>query len=303
MSTNDSPSLLAPVSDAQALGVIAEVSGASQKARKRGDWATRVDIAVVVGLTLSGLLCPQGPLVWYRALLSSFIGIAAAVLAGAGLVTWLSERRSDRLQGPRRKPALIAHEAQVTAVAAWIASSLLAWPLARLWSGEPTGLVWDLEQAGGGPLIFAQTFASLFVLDAWLYWKHRLLHTRFFFRFHREHHTFRDPTAFAGFAVGPVESLLTFWPIVLMAIPEAIHYGPLYLSLVIGFVVLNLYLHCGVTVRALEAVLPPLLFNTSAFHNRHHANAEVNFGEAFTIWDRLCKTRAEDRAAARTAAG
>jgi len=169
-----------------------------------------------------------------------------------------------------------------------------------LWA---TGVL-PLDEALGGfsdPIVLF--IASLFVLDAWLYWKHRLLHTRFFFRFHREHHTFRDPTAFAGFAVGPVESLLTFWPIVLMAIPEAIHYGPLYLSLVIGFVLLNLYLHCGVTVRAFEAVLPPLLFNTSAFHNRHHANAEVNFGEAFTIWDRLCKTRAEDRAAGRTTAG
>jgi sterol desaturase/sphingolipid hydroxylase (fatty acid hydroxylase superfamily) len=34
------------------------------------------------------------------------------------------------------------------------------------------------------------------------------------------------------------------------------------------------------------------------FHNRHHANAEVNFGEAFTIWDHVCKTREEDKRAA-----
>jgi Delta7-sterol 5-desaturase len=259
------------------------------------DGTRRIDLAVAVSLTASGLCCPQGPFIFYRALVTAFVGIAGSVLASAALVTFFSERSSERIQGPRRKPALMAREAQVTALAAWIASSLLAWPLARLWSGEPTGLVWDLEQAGGGALIFGQTLASLFVLDAWLYWKHRLLHTRLLFRFHREHHTFRDPTAFAGFAVGPVESLLTFWPIVLMAIPEAIHYGPLYLSLVIGFVALNLYLHCGVTVRLFEAVLPPLFFNTSAFHNRHHANAEVNFGEAFTIWDRVCRTRAEDR--------
>ena len=39
--------------------------------------------------------------------------------------------------------------------------------------------------------------------------------------------------------------------------------------------------------------------NTSVFHNRHHANAEVNFGEALTLWDRLCRTREEDGRPAR----
>ncbi len=299
MSSNDSPSLLGTATDAQAVRANPDVAKDSRSARRRVDWATWVDNAVVVLLTASGLLCPQGPALWYQALAVAFVGIGGSVLCGAALVTVVCERQSERLQGPRRKPALIAREARVTAVAAWIASCLLAWPLARLWSGAPTGLVWNLSEAGGGLLIFSQTFAALFVLDAWLYWKHRLLHTRVMFAFHRDHHAFRDPTAFAGFAVGPVESLLTFWPIVLLAIPEAIHYGPLYLSLVIGFVVLNFYLHCGVTVRLIEAVLPPLFFNTSAFHNRHHANAEVNFGEAFTIWDRLCRTREHDQQRAR----
>jgi lathosterol oxidase len=53
---------------------------------------------------------------------------------------------------------------------------------------------------------------------------------------------------------------------------------------------LNFYLHCGVGSRVLEAILPRLFVNTSAFHNRHHANADVNFGEAFTIWDHVMKT-------------
>jgi lathosterol oxidase len=134
------------------------------------------------------------------------------------------------------------------------------------------------------------------VLDAWLYWKHRLLHTRWLFPLHRAHHAYRDPTAFAGFAVGPVEAFLTFWPVVLWAHPRAAHWVPLYYGLVAAFVLLNFYLHCGVGSRLLEATLPRLSINSSAFHNRHHANADVNFGEALTLWDRLCRTREGDRA-------
>jgi lathosterol oxidase len=250
-----------------------------------------VDRGVLFGLTAAGLACTDGPRVWYSALAVGFLGIGSAVLLGAAIVTFFSERGHARLQGPRRKPAPIWHEIRDTTLAAWIASCLLAWPLSRMGSGHPTGLVWSLEEAGGGLRVVASTAAALVVLDAWLYWKHRLLHTRWLFPFHRAHHAFRDPTAFAGFAVGPVESLLTFWPLLLVAIPEALHYAPLYFALVVGFVTLNFYLHCGVSVRWLESTLPRALVNTSAFHNRHHANAAVNFSEAFILWDHLCRTR------------
>jgi lathosterol oxidase len=258
------------------------------------DWGARVDALVVVGLTGAGVLCPQGPRAFYLALLTGFAGIAGSVLAGAAFVTWISERRAERLQGPRRRPTLAWRGARDTALAAWIAACLLAWPLARLQSGVPTGLTWSLAEAGGGLRAFLQTAGALVVLDAWLYWKHRLLHTRWLFPFHRAHHAYRDPTAFAGFAVGPVESLLTFWPVVIWAHPRAVHWAPLYFGLVFAFVWLNFYLHCGVASRLLESTLPRMFVNTSAFHNRHHANAEVNFGEALTLWDHLCKTRESD---------
>src|SRR6185437_5521716 len=218
-------------------------------------------------------------------------GIAGSVIAGAWVVTWFAERRAERLQGPRRRPALTLRGTRDTALAAWIAACLLAWPLSRMAVGAPTGLVWSLAAAGGALRVGLQTAAAVLVLDAWLYWKHRLLHTRWLFAFHRGHHVYRDPTALAGFAVGPVESLLTFWPVVLVAVPQAIHWAPLYFALVGGFILLNFYLHAGVASRLLEATLPRLYVNTSAFHNRHHANAEVNFGEALTLWDHLCHTR------------
>jgi len=64
---------------------------------------------------------------------------------------------------------------------------------------------------------------------------------------------------------------------------------------VVGFVLLNLYLHCGVEIRLLERIIPRLGINTSAFHNIHHSHVQTNFGEVATWWDHLCKTSLEDR--------
>lgn len=251
---------------------------------------TAVDRAVLVGLPALGVFSRHGWWAWCAALLHGFALIAIPVLTGAAVVTWVCERRTVRIQGPRRGSALIARGLWDTALAAWVAASLLAWALVRMRAGEPTGLVWTVDEAGGPVALVLGNLGGVVALDAWLYWKHRLLHTRLLFGFHRGHHGYRDPTPFAGFAVGPVESLLTFWPVVLVAFPETPHYGPLYFFLVIGFVCLNYYLHCGVVWRGLEALLRPLSINTSTHHNRHHANADVHFGEALTLWDRLLGT-------------
>jgi len=249
-----------------------------------------IEAMVMAALVLAGLLSPQGPALFYGALATAFVGIAATVLAAAGLATWIAERSRTRLQGPRRLPRFAWRGARDTAIAAFVAACFLAWPLSRLWAGEPTGLVWTIDEAGGIWAVVIGNTVAIVVLDAWLYWKHRLLHTRVMFGFHRAHHSYRDPTSFSSFAVGTVESVLTFWPIVLLAFPWATHYAPVYFGLVIAFVTLNLYLHCGVASRLVEAVLPRVGLNTSAFHNRHHANANVNFGEAMTWWDHLMGT-------------
>jgi sterol desaturase/sphingolipid hydroxylase (fatty acid hydroxylase superfamily) len=280
-------SRFAPVPD----GHVAAELHARKPAPARRDVYFFAELATVALATASGLLSATGARTFYAALITSFVAIAGAVLAGAALVTVVAATGATRLQGPRRRPALMLRGARDTALAAWIAACFAAWPLARMHAGLPTGLTWSLAAAGGGASVAWQTLAAVVVLDAWLYWKHRLLHTRALFGFHRAHHVYRDPTAFAGFAVGPIESVLTFWPIVLVSIPQAVHYAPVYFALVGAFIVLNFYLHCGVVSRLLELTLPRLLVNSSAFHNRHHANAEVNFGEALTLWDRLLGTR------------
>lgn len=261
-----------------------------------------VDAVLPFFLASSGLLHPESPALWYRNLGLGFVVVAGSVLGGAGIAHLLSLRFGRRIQGIRARPAPIAREAFETARCMFVVACLLAWPLTQWRLGHPLGLTWTLNESTGGSVrVIAQTLAGLLVLDAWLYWKHRLLHTRLLFGFHKAHHAFRDPTPFAGFAVAPVEALLTFWPLLLVAIPQATHWGPLYFPLIIGFVLLNYYLHCGVTLSFVEATLPKIFLNTSAFHNVHHARANTHFGEALSLWDTICGTRI-DRPSRETAA-
>lgn len=253
-------------------------------------WTWWVEVSLPVGLAVVGLLRFE-PWPWFAAIGLVFFGLATFVLGSAAVATWMADRALHRLQGPRRKPPPIAHEAFETARAMFVAACLAAWPLNLHWLGQPTGMVWDLGAAGHSvPVVLGGTLAGVVAMDAWLYWKHRILHTRALFDFHRAHHAFRDPTPFAGFAVAPVEALLTFWPILLLCLPWAVHWAPVYVGLVVGFVLLNLYLHCGVEVPALERLCKALALNSSVHHNVHHAKVNLHFGEASFLWDRLCGT-------------
>jgi lathosterol oxidase len=228
-------------------------------------------------------------------LAKAFALLWGSVMVGALITLKVCASVGERCQGERTKPPKLRQEILDTTRAMWVAATFAAWPMAQAAAGETTGLKWTSAEAGyGWPVLIAQILAGIIVMDAWLYWKHRILHTRTFFVFHKHHHAFKDPTPFAGFAIHPVEAIVTFWPILLLIIPEAVHFAPLYFTAVVGFISLNLYLHCGVTFNWAEAILPKFGLNSSAFHNKHHSRANVNFGEASFVRDIICKTRFQD---------
>jgi sterol desaturase/sphingolipid hydroxylase (fatty acid hydroxylase superfamily) len=253
-----------------------------------------VDGLIVVAFFASGLLHPS-PAMYYDSLFRIFIILVVPLFTFAFLVYRFSEKYGNRIQGTRNKQAPIAEEAFGSARAMFIVACMAAWPTALYRLGLPTGLAWTLEEMGlTWWQVILEMYAGIIAIDALTYWKHRLLHTRAFFPFHKHHHSFRDPTPFAGFAVGPLETLLTFWPLLLICLPEAKHFAPLYFTAIIGFVFLNLYLHCGVTFSWLEKLLPRIGLNSSAWHNVHHSDVNANFGEVSFIWDKVCKTTRAD---------
>jgi sterol desaturase/sphingolipid hydroxylase (fatty acid hydroxylase superfamily) len=256
--------------------------------------APYIDGLVVLAALASGFLHPD-PMLYYESAAILFAWIAVPLFAFAYVAYLYTEKHSNRIQGARKKAAPVAKEAYGTARAAFVVSLMAAWPMGLYKLGYPTGLAWTLEEMGlTWWMALIQIYLGIVVIDAWTYWKHRLLHTKLLFPFHKHHHSFRDPTPFAGFAVGPVETILTFWPLLLICIPEAKHFAPLYFTAIVSFVLLNLYLHSGIYSKVLEAVLPKVLLNSSAWHNVHHSDVNANFGEVSFVWDKLCKTSRED---------
>jgi lathosterol oxidase len=256
--------------------------------------APYVDSLVVLLALAFGVLHPD-PIVFYTSAAILFAWISIPLFTFAYLAYLYTERSKNRIQGERKKAAPVMKEAYGTARAAFVVSLMAAWPMGLYKLGYPTGLAWTLDEMGlTWWMAVIQIYLGIIVIDAWTYWKHRLLHTKLLFPFHKHHHSFRDPTPFAGFAVGPVETVLTFWPLLLICNPEAKHFAPLYFTAIVSFVLLNLYLHSGIYSKALEAVLPKVLLNSSAWHNVHHSDVNANFGEVSFVWDKICKTSRED---------
>ena len=184
-------------------------------------------------------------------------------------------------------------------------SQMASFPIYSYYKNEPTALTFSIEEATKNICYMCENnliryvvyillvFVGIVLADIWLYIKHRLLH---YFRntlylFHRHHHSFKDPTAFAGFAVHPLEAWWTFFPIGLWYYFP--HYIPIFSTVVVLFFFLNAYLHCGYVLPILEAILPHVFLNTSAFHNRHHELCSTHFGEIGTIMDYLFGTAPE----------
>lgn len=149
----------------------------------------------------------------------------------------------------------------------------------------------EVERFGWGYLL--ASLAIVFVVqDAYFYWLHRLLHTRFFMKHvHGAHHRFRNPTPFAAFAVHPIEGAaeVAFRPLILCLLP--LHPIAIGIYVVASFVI-NVFGHGGVEVlpRGSTRGLITGLFNTPTHHYQHHKYVVSNFSLYFTWWDKLCGT-------------
>ena len=99
--------------------------------------------------------------------------------------------------------------------------------------------------------------------------------------------------AMTGFALHPFEALWTFCPILLISSPTLGLYAPIHLPFLAFFAFLNLYLHCGYAIPALEFVFSNCYINTSVWHNKHHEVSIAHFGEMLTLWDLVFDTHSE----------
>ena len=128
--------------------------------------------------------------------------------------------------------------------------------------------------------------------DLYVYLTHRLLHTKFFWRFHRQHHKAVRATPWSSLNMHPVEALVNYFPFFVFAalapVSLAVFLG-VYVYLLFGIV----YSHSNYNVS--QKSRSKLVKSLNEFHQHHHSSPNGNFGLLHTHWDSAFGTRLPER--------
>eukprot|EP00949_MAST-11_sp_MAST-11-sp1_P003098 g3098.t1 len=143
-----------------------------------------------------------------------------------------------------------------------------------------------LYSENDGNYAYAALSTVLFVLftDVAIYFIHRALHHPILYkRIHKPHHRWLSPTPFSSHAFHPVDGWMQSLPyhafIFIMPMNSYVHLGM--------FIFVNVWtvlIHDGVTTK------PPKWLLGAAHHTIHHSDFSYNYGEFFTVCDRVFGT-------------
>ena len=126
--------------------------------------------------------------------------------------------------------------------------------------------------------------AFLMFTDCLIYWIHWALHSRILYKtLHKGHHTWKVPTPFASHAFHPIDGWLQSLPYHIYPFLFPLH-KVLYLFF---FVFVNFW---TVSIHDANYNVPDFLkpiVNGSAHHTDHHLYYMYNYGQFFTLWDRI----------------
>ena len=132
--------------------------------------------------------------------------------------------------------------------------------------------------------VIFSTACFLVFTDALIYWIHRGLHHRSVYKYlHKVHHRWKVPTPFASHAFHPIDGFLQSFPYHLYPFLFPLN-KYVYLAL---FVFVNIW---TVSIHDGDYRVPKLLepfVNGSAHHTDHHLLYNCNYGQYFTLWDRI----------------
>lgn len=149
-----------------------------------------------------------------------------------------------------------------------------------------------LEPSPAWPEFAGTVIVLLVVHDAYFYWAHRLMHWRPLYRLaHATHHRSTQPTPFAAFSFHPVEAVIEYAFVPMVALVAPVHVLPL---LVFGVIMtaMNVYAHLGIELMPstfVERGLGRVLL-TPTHHDLHHTAPQYDFAFYFNVWDRLMGT-------------
>jgi len=171
-----------------------------------------------------------------------------------------------------------------------VGTAVLSTPLQYLVAHGRSKVYVDVGAHGYGWLA-ASALLYLFVTETMIYWIHRFLHAPLLYRHvHRFHHAFRAPTPWTSFAFHPLDSFAQALPHYLCAFLFPVHLS-IYLGMLVFVSVWTVLIHDGVSLVRHPAI------NYTGHHTAHHRYNKDNYGQFFTLWDRIGGTyRAPDDA-------
>jgi sterol desaturase/sphingolipid hydroxylase (fatty acid hydroxylase superfamily) len=208
-------------------------------------------------------------------------GFAAFLAIGLWEI-WRPRAASDAKFGWRWASHLIVYASGGYA-AGWLVATIVG-PGWRTGLPAPPGLV----------LAALAVVFGVLVLDLQRYWLHRLLHgVPILWRCHALHHSDREVDVSTGYRHHPFEIVVVALVLPFSALALAI---PGLVIIVYGAIdaMAAVFQHGNVKIPPrLERVLAPVIV-TPAMHRMHHSldrsEADSNFGQIFSFWDRLFAT-------------
>ncbi|XP_033125365.1 lathosterol oxidase-like [Anneissia japonica] len=120
--------------------------------------------------------------------------------------------------------------------------------------------------------------------DAAIYWIHRLMHHKTVYKYvHKKHHIYKVATPFASYAFHPLDGFMQSVPYHIYAFAFPLH-KYIYLFMYIFVMLWTIIIHDG-DYRIPDPLKPYI--NGSAHHTDHHMYFNYNYGQFFTLWDRI----------------
>ncbi|XP_058050361.1 lathosterol oxidase [Ahaetulla prasina] len=165
---------------------------------------------------------------------------------------------------------------------------LISIPTVAIFFAEVRGYSKLYSNIGDSPygwfgVVFSM-FSFLFFTDMCIYWIHRFLHHKLLYkRFHKPHHTWKVTTPFASHAFHPVDGFLQSIPYHVYPFLFPLH-KVTYLGLYVFVNIWSISIHDG-DYRVPNPLKP--IINGSAHHTDHHLYFDYNYGQYFTLWDRI----------------
>jgi Delta7-sterol 5-desaturase len=213
-----------------------------------------------------------------------YSALLACYLIACIVVTRLN-RRAIKIQSARQTPTShIKRDFRQSVISLAVIAGMLG---GGHWSYTTLG--WGLRPLPGiGGTVFSAV-ASLVLFDTWFYWLHRLIHTRFFYRWvHRWHHLTITPVVWSNNSDRLVDNLFlqSYWLVAHFLIPiaPAVLFAHKIYDQITGVIGHSGYEHGG------RWCWPPSPLVGVTHHDQHHQFFRCNYATHFSWWDRMMGT-------------